>query len=451
MRSGSFCLFILHSLFGRITMFADYRNQVVNLSAQNHATELHTNTGFYPTRGSNRFEGDRLHWFCGRASQPFNSNHHPNANRSAIGDALTLLTDPTNGTINVGSANGAINSLPVRPTSGIGTGVAGGDWFSQSLSDATLSNLTRSFDADGSLSRNDMISLFRATERDGMVSAGELTDLRTIVLNAQGLGIADYVATLADKIVNGSVANATFQGAALGNLYAGSTAQQMEALVEKHFYGQDHLASMIPGDATTPDRFINYGYVSSSLFGDDGAPSITDIHQGYLGDCYFLASLGATALQNPSAIQNMFLDNGDGTFTVRFFGEHNGNVTGADYVTVDRMLPLNVIAGSKVSQFASYDDTNGMWVALAEKAFAQFAEEGLNQRPADTTTGMVANSYASIEGGWGVRTMPAITGTAGVCFADNSEYSTIGNYGGTMLSLTDIAQGLAAGYSLTAD
>ena len=64
--------------------------------------------------------------------------------------------------------------------------------------------------------------------------------------------------------------------------------------------------------------------------------SYLDIDQGNCGDCYFLANLAAAVLQSPTTIENMFIDNGDDTFTVRLF---NNGV--ADYVTVDRFLPTN--------------------------------------------------------------------------------------------------------------
>jgi hypothetical protein len=61
-----------------------------------------------------------------------------------------------------------------------------------------------------------------------------------------------------------------------------------------------------------------------------GGPQITDVHQGRIGDCYFLSALGEVALQNPTAIRNMFTYNGNGTYTVRLF-----DGTTPKYVTVD--------------------------------------------------------------------------------------------------------------------
>jgi hypothetical protein len=95
-------------------------------------------------------------------------------------------------------------------------------------------------------------------------------------------------------------------------------------------------------------------------------------------------------MQNPIAIQNMFIVNGDGTYTVRFY---NGRQ--ADYVTVDSYLPVNA-KGQYV--FANCrqllaDTSIALWVPLAEKAYAQINEEGW-LRPGGQ------NSYAKLKGGW---------------------------------------------------
>jgi hypothetical protein len=326
------------------------------------------------------------------------------------------------------------------------------DWFSQNFYDQGMADMTRSFYSDGLLSRNEVITLFRSAQDSGVVDGYEFADLRTLVSYGSALGMAEHVQVLSSKIAYGSASNTFFQGYSLGDLFSGSSAGHLEALISEHFYGQDRPASFIEATNSSSARAISYGYVSGDLFGYDASFSITDIQQGSLGDCYFLASLGAVAWQTPSAIQNMFLDNGDGTFTVRFFGAQNGNVTGVDYVTVDRFLPVDVsTASSTGGQFAAYDALDvGLWVALAEKAYAQFAEAGLSQRPVDPSTGLVPNSYGSIEGGWGFQTMPSITGTNGYVFSDNPAYGSVGNLAGSMLSLQDIDWFLANGFSLTA-
>ncbi len=47
--------------------------------------------------------------------------------------------------------------------------------------------------------------------------------------------------------------------------------------------------------------------------------------QGELGDCYFISSLGTIANEDPAAIEDMFINNGDGTYTVRFYTGNYGS------------------------------------------------------------------------------------------------------------------------------
>jgi hypothetical protein len=107
----------------------------------------------------------------------------------------------------------------------------------------------------------------------------------------------------------------------------------------------------------------------------------------------------------------MFINNGDGTYTVRFYTA-NGT---PDYVTVNTMLPVY-----QGSLFYAMLPTNndGLWMPLAEKAYAEWDETGNSTSTNwDGVTGaagnfglvtrqslypgVYANSYATIEGGWG--------------------------------------------------
>ena len=107
----------------------------------------------------------------------------------------------------------------------------------------------------------------------------------------------------------------------------------------------------------------------------------------------------------------MFIDNGDGTFTVRFYTGTYGtiynysdgsigagftnNVGTADYVTVDRMLPTGTTGILAYADYgASYTNAaNSLWIPLAEKAYAQWNQTGKEGRDG-------LNAYASIQGGW---------------------------------------------------
>jgi hypothetical protein len=114
-----------------------------------------------------------------------------------------------------------------------------------------------------------------------------------------------------------------------------------------------------------------------------------------LGDCYLISSLGTIADSNPTAIQDMIVDNGVDsvtglhTYTVRFYA--NGK---ADYVTVDNQLPTS----GSVLIFDGYGNgttspQGGLWIELIEKAYAQWNQTGKEGRNG-------TNTYAGIEGGW---------------------------------------------------
>src|SRR5262249_9662435 len=110
----------------------------------------------------------------------------------------------------------------------------------------------------------------------------------------------------------------------LGNLDVDSPAWRLEQLVDKWFRGVD-----------APTTGFNYAYDTGDPLFAAGAPQYTDINQGALGNCWLLAALGDLANQSPRTIENMFIDNQDGTYTIGF-----GSDAARDYVTVDRWLPV---------------------------------------------------------------------------------------------------------------
>ena len=83
-----------------------------------------------------------------------------------------------------------------------------------------------------------------------------------------------------------------------------------------------------PGSSVLPSQDVTYESVAGSLF--PHTPTITDEHQGEFGDCYFISSLGTIASSNPAAIENMIINNGDGTYTVRFYTGTYGGSTNSD-------------------------------------------------------------------------------------------------------------------------
>jgi hypothetical protein len=298
--------------------------------------------------------------------------------------------------------NGATNpnySLVVTPAFST-------SWYTASLTDPGVRGLVQTFNTnDGTIDRSEMMQIFAEVEQDGTVSTNEYNDLKTVVNNTSVINMADPVRVLAKKVVLSDTANAHYQGAVLGNLAASNTASKLQKLVDKWFLGMDH-----PLAASNSV----YATASGTLFGN--TVSYTDVMQGEVGDCYFLSALGSVALQNSQAIRQMFIDNGDGTFTVRFF--HNGV---ADYVTVDSKLPSRGGAFIYANMGNSISDTgNILWVALAEKAYAEENEEGWFGQPVS------ANSYDSISGGFPDKATNEVSGvTMSWDWIDSLSFSTI--------------------------
>jgi hypothetical protein len=199
-------------------------------------------------------------------------------------------------------------------------------------------------------------------------------------------------------------------------LQANSSANQLDKLINEHFFGKDRPACeglFTYGDGTVIN--ISYQQAQGSLF--QNGISYEDVRQGIAGDCYYLASLATVAQKTPNLIREMFIDNGDGTYTVRFFNKGQ-----ADYVTVDRYLPTQsngALPFAKVG--GNYNNSaNELWVALAEKAYAQMNEAGWLDRPTikDPKTkeninlnGL--NTYKGIEWGWVDKATAQISNKSG--------------------------------------
>ena len=170
-----------------------------------------------------------------------------------------------------------------------------------------------------------MLQIFDQVESGGTVSSTEFGDLKDLVAGGSfAPGMPEYVRNLTKKVVNGDPANAHYLCNTLGNLTANATGADLEKLVNKWFLGIDRP---VTSSGT-------YREVNGSLF--QNGIDFHDIEQGGVGDCYYVASLAETTVlgTTPYTIQTMFTDNGDNTFTVRFY--KNGV---ADYVTVDRQTP----------------------------------------------------------------------------------------------------------------
>jgi hypothetical protein len=267
-----------------------------------------------------------------------------------------------------------------------------------------------------------MLGLFELVENGNKVTAQERIDFINISNPASGFSMTDDVRDLTRDVVSSNPANKHYQGKALGNLKAGNSSAKLEKLVDKWFYGDD-----LP----TTDKFSHYELISGNLF-EDG-PTYGDIVQGASGDCYLMSSLAELTLKDPSAIENMFIDNSDGTFAVRFYERGV-----ARYVTVNEELPVYNFNGYTGAEYAAFggagSDQTELWVALVEKAYCQINAEGWLGHGH-------ANSYKAINSGSPVDTIKQITN-------DSTGFTPI-SARTSSATLTTIVNDFAAGEAIT--
>jgi hypothetical protein len=262
----------------------------------------------------------------------------------------------------------------------------------------------------------------------GILKGKELNDLRTLAKDYKEWGMTDYEANLLGKLVNYNVANEGVNERAnltppiilpSGKLKGGDADSIMNTLMGKWFLGTDlpslqNVTNGLPSSLGT----ISYQEAKGRLFGK-GGPKASDVAQGWVGDCYFMSALGETAQRDPEAIRDMFINNHDETCTVCFY--NNGK---PDYVTVNLELPVDAsgnflfagwYADGVSTSFTS--KKNVLWVALAEKAYVQLAQEGWSRNTltgsgiaGETPSDGNQNCYDALNYGYSGTAIQQITG-----------------------------------------
>ena len=170
-------------------------------------------------------------------------------------------------------------------------------------------------------------------------------------------------------------------------------------------------------DPTLTHSGMSYRNFSNAQLFSDAGPAADDVSQGYIGDCYYLATLASIAKVDPSKIRESVVDLGDGTYAVQFT-RGGKNV----FVRVDADLAT---WSNGALAYADMGAENSMWVAVMEKAYTYFR------------TG--AGTYASIEAGWMSEAYSAHGASSNSTFSASS--------GQNLLAL--IQSELAAGKSVT--
>ena len=277
-------------------------------------------------------------------------------------------------------------------------------FWQQKIGDASLENAAlNSIKYESHLSRNDVIGILSSARDWNSVNQQEIKDLRNFYNYAiNTTHVRDDVKVLSKKVIFSDPSNAWYTGFDsvkdhLGNIQNGFSYNNMSLLIGKHFLGTDR--PMIHNDASG-NVAGTYTKAGGRLFVN--GVSANDIDQGASGTCYFLSSLAGTANDKSHLIRDMFTNNHDGTFTVRF---HTNNKV--DYVTVDKMMATSASGRYIYADQGDGTATNGLvagnnelWVALAEKAYAQVNESGrLGQQESTNRYGIAGNEGIS----WGSR------------------------------------------------
>ena len=191
----------------------------------------------------------------------------------------------------------------------------------------------------------------------------------------------------------------------------------------------------------------------------DNTPTIDDIHQGYIGDCYFLSALTSITQSDPGHIRDMFTLSGNSVKVRMYSHDAASNSWVERQINVDmnflhatdgagaagEMLasgfrmgetPTNarwyVSAESEDMAWVCSDATYefALWVPLLEKAYARFAERfgqyggnysgDANGRTNDD--GSAKSGYEVLEGGWTQYCFGILYGAAEI---DNSDLSIV--------------------------
>ncbi|MDR3441282.1 C2 family cysteine protease, partial [Telmatospirillum sp.] len=263
------------------------------------------------------------------------------------------------------------------------------------LSDSGIKSDFSSLISTGSFSYLGAVQFFENVANKGALTTNEFNDLQTIVTNLNvGIYTPSYVVSEMKQLVDNNFVNYFWTGGGvapvmLGNLQVGSTSTQMNELIGKWLLGTDLPSANLPANwdgAGEAAVFPTYKTFSLSLFGPSGMPSINDVAQGEVSDCVVCSAMIDMVNNHPNMLGSMILDNGNGTYDVRFY--INGQAT---WVTVNNQLP--VTANGQLVFNNAYATNDSLWSDIIEKAYVQINETG--QLGHD-----VVNSYLNIGGNY---------------------------------------------------
>lgn len=172
---------------------------------------------------------------------------------------------------------------------------------------------------------------------------------------------------------------------------------QRRGVTRNAAFPRDVLLAATPSSSTVRPHFELYYFAAlahirstnRTLFAG-GGPTLAAVRQGPLGDCYFVATLGAMINRNPKDLDRIVRVTPDGPFQVQF---PNG-----ESVRIFRVTDAELALGS-------FAEGQGVWLNVLEKAYGELIERTLLRR------GVVENAIDALgDGGRPTAAMALLTG-----------------------------------------
>jgi hypothetical protein len=116
-----------------------------------------------------------------------------------------------------------------------------------------------------------------------------------------------------------------------------------------------------------------------------GDPSYQTLHQGPVGDCYFIGVLGAVAYRDPEAIRKMIKPLPDGSYEVHFPNRDP--------------VHISPVTDSELVMSATESSDHGIWTAVIEKGFAEIRREAKEDKTGAEIDDDDSNTHDLIGGG----------------------------------------------------
>lgn len=158
---------------------------------------------------------------------------------------------------------------------------------------------------------------------------------------------------LADVTDSSSGSDGTDQ---LGSITLANTLNNLP-MVSHRFFGGNRLAQQFYTWSQNPGTFMAILNNNGQL-GTVTDISYNNIHQGAVGDCYFLSTLGALINQRGAAAVLAMINNNNGSYQVNYTNIHS----------LESNIAVGVINDLEIATGA-YPGSNGNWLTILEQAY----------------------------------------------------------------------------------